>query len=119
MYLWIKGIYWCIRWKTISYKDRSGLECDAVINLRNGSYGLIEIKLGTNDAIEEVATNLKKLKDMIDTTKMEDPSFLMVLIGVGKSAYLREDGVYVVPIGCLKDQWETLIKIKILSNENA
>lgn len=85
------------------YRDNTGLECDAVIHLRNGKYGLIEIKLGGDDLIEEGAKTLKKLKDCIDTTKMNKPSFLMVLIGIGKYAYKREDGVLVIPIGVLKN----------------
>ena len=85
------------------YRDNTGLECDAVIHLRNGKYGLIEIKLGGDDLIEEGAKTLKKLKDCIDTTKMNKPSFLMVLTGIGKYAYKREDGVLVIPIGVLKN----------------
>ncbi len=85
------------------YRDNTGLECDAVIHLKNGKYGLIEIKLGGDDLIEEGAKTLKKLKDCIDTTKMNKPSFLMVLTGIGKYAYKREDGVLVVPIGVLKN----------------
>lgn len=85
------------------FRDKTGLECDAVIHLRNGSYGLIEIKLGGDRLIGEGAENLKKVRNKIDTAKMKDPAFLMVLIGVGDYAYRREDGVYVVPIGCLKD----------------
>lgn len=85
------------------FRDKTGLECDAVIHLRNGVYGLIEIKLGGDRLIEEGAENLKKLGNKIDTTKMRAPAFLMVLIGVGDYAYRRQDGVYVVPIGCLKD----------------
>lgn len=85
------------------YRDNTGLECDAVIHLKNGKYSLIEIKLGGDDLIEEGAKTLKKLKDCIDTTKMNKPSFLMVLTGIGKYAYKREDGVLVVPIGVLKN----------------
>lgn len=85
------------------YRDKTGLECDAVIHLRNGAYGLIEIKLGGDDAIEYGAQTLKKLRDKIDTDKMQAPAFLMVLNGTGKYAYQREDGVYVVPIGCLRN----------------
>lgn len=85
------------------YRDNTGLECDAVVHLRNGKYGLIEIKLGGDSLIEEGAKSLKKLKDCIDTTKMNKPSFLMVLTGIGKYAYKREDGVLVVPIGVLKN----------------
>lgn len=85
------------------YRDKTGLECDTVVHLRNGSYGLIEIKIGGEKLTEEGATNLKKLASKIDTTKMKNPAFLMVLTAVGSFAYRREDGVYVVPIGCLKD----------------
>ena len=85
------------------YRDKSGLECDAVIHLRNGKYGLIEIKLGGERLIEEGVKNLKLLEGKIDTEKMNKPSFLMVLTGVGDYAYRRKDGVYVVPIGSLKD----------------
>ena len=85
------------------YRDNTNLECDAVVHLRNGSYGLIEIKLGGSDLINEGAKNLQTLKKRIDTTKMKDPSFLMVLTGVGQYAYKRDDGVLVVPIGCLRD----------------
>ncbi len=85
------------------YRDNTNLECDAIVHLRNGSYGLIEIKLGGNDLIDEGSANLLKLKNKLDTSKMKEPSFLMLLIGVGKYAYRREDGVLVVPIGCLKN----------------
>lgn len=85
------------------YRDKSGLECDTVVHLRNGSFGLIEIKLGGDKLIEEGAENLKTFSRKIDTNKMKAPSFLMVLTGTGKFAYRREDGVYVVPIGCLKN----------------
>lgn len=85
------------------YRDNTNLECDTVIHLRNGSYGLIEIKLGGDDFINEGAANLLKLQDKIDISRMKEPSFLMVLVGVGKYAYRREDGIFVVPIGCLKN----------------
>ena len=85
------------------YRDKTGLECDAVIHLRNGAYGLIEIKLGGDAAIEHGAETLKKLRDKIDTDKMKAPAFLMVLTGTSKYAFRREDGVYVVPIGCLRN----------------
>lgn len=85
------------------YKDSSSLECDAVIHLRNGSYGLIEIKLGGDKLIEEGASNLLKLKSKLDTSKMKNPSFMMVLTATGDYAYKRNDDVYVVPIGCLKN----------------
>ena len=85
------------------YRDKNGLECDAVVHLRNGDYGLIEIKLGGDTRIEEGAANLNALEKKIDTTKMKNPSFKMVLTAVGQYAYMRKDGVIVVPIGCLKD----------------
>lgn len=85
------------------YRDKSGLECDTVVHLRNGSFGLVEIKLGGDRLIEEGAETLKKFSAKIDTDKMKKPSFLMVLTGTGKFAYRRADGVYVVPVGCLKD----------------
>lgn len=86
------------------YRDKSNLECDAVVHLENGSYGLIEIKLGGDNLIREGAENLQVLANKLDTSKMKKPAFLMVLTGVGDYAYKRpEDGVLVVPIGCLKD----------------
>lgn len=85
------------------YRDKNGLECDAVVHLKNGTYGLIEIKLGGDKLIEEGVTTLKALADKIDTTRMKDPSFLMVLTGVGDYAYRRKDGVYVVPVTTLKN----------------
>ncbi|WP_296091360.1 DUF4143 domain-containing protein [uncultured Treponema sp.] len=85
------------------YRDNTNLECDTVVHLRNGSYGLIEIKLGGDDLINEGAANLLKLQDKIDVSKMKEPSFLMVLVGAGTYAYRREDGILVVPIGCLKN----------------
>lgn len=85
------------------YRDKDGQECDAVIHLRDGRYGLIEIKLGGEKLIEEGARSLKGMKTKIDTDKMNPPSFLMVLTGTGDWAYRRQDGVYVVPVGSLKD----------------
>jgi hypothetical protein len=92
-----------INGKLYHYRDANNLECDAVIHLRNGKYGLIEIKLGGDNLINEGAENLKQMYSKIDTEKMSNPSFLMVLTATGKYAYKREDGVYVVPIGCLKN----------------
>ncbi|MBQ9641619.1 MAG: ATP-binding protein [Bacteroidaceae bacterium] len=85
------------------YRDKNGLECDAVVHLRNGSYGLIEIKLGGEKLIQDGVDTLTELASKIDTTKMKEPAFLMVVTAVGRFAYRREDGIYVVPIGCLKD----------------
>lgn len=85
------------------YRDKNGLECDAVIHLRDGRYGLIEIKLGGDKLIGQGAATLLTLAEKIDTTKMKSPSFLMVLTATGDYAYRREDGVLVVPIGSLKN----------------
>lgn len=84
------------------YRDKDGQECDAVVHLRNGQYGLVEIKLGGEKLIEEGAQSLKAMQSKIDTDKMKSPSFLMVLTGLGDYAYRRKDGVCVVPVGCLK-----------------
>lgn len=85
------------------YRDSNGLECDTVLHRRNGSYALIEVKIGGEQNIEDGATNLISLAQNIDTDKMQAPSFMAVIVGVGKYAYQRKDGVYVIPIGCLKD----------------
>jgi len=82
------------------YRDKSGLEADLIVQLRNGSWGAIEVKLGSKQ-IEDAAKNLLKLKDRINTDKMREPSFLMVLTG-GQYAFRRQDGVYIIPVGCLK-----------------
>ncbi len=89
--------------KVFHYRDKNGLECDAVIHLRNGSYGLVEIKLGGDTLIDGGAKTLLKLSNKIDTDKMNPPSFLMVLTGLGSYAYKRKDGVWVVPIASLKN----------------
>jgi hypothetical protein len=82
------------------FRDKTGLEADLLVQLRDGRWGAIEVKLG-NKQIEEAAENLLNLKNKIDTGKMQEPSFLMVLTG-GQFAYRRKDGVFIVPIGCLK-----------------
>ena len=84
------------------YHDASGLECDAVLHLRNGRYGLIEIKLGGKELIEKGVKSLKKLAERIDHAKNKSPSFLMVLTAVGGFAYRRDDGVIVCPLSALK-----------------
>lgn len=84
------------------YRDRNGLECDAVIHLRNGHYGLVEIKLGGDRLIEKGAKNLLKLESLIDDEKMYKPSFKVVLTGTDRYAYKRPDGVFIVPAACLK-----------------
>lgn len=83
------------------YRDKSGLECDTVVHLRNGSYGLVEIKLGGDKLIEEGCATLNKFEKIIDTTKMKSPSFKMILTGVGNYAFKRPDGILVVPVRSL------------------
>lgn len=85
------------------YRDKNGLECDAVIHLRNGSYGLVEIKLGGDTRIAEGVETLNKLAANIDISKMKQPAFKMILTGTGPCAYKRKDGILIVPIGCLRD----------------
>ncbi|MFW0895178.1 ATP-binding protein [Gardnerella sp. Marseille-Q9179] len=84
------------------YRDRNGLECDAVIHLRNGSYGLVEIKLGGDKLIEDGAKTLKDLASKIDTENMPKPSFMAVLCAKAPFAYKRNDGVCVIPIAALR-----------------
>lgn len=89
--------------KVYHYRDKRGLECDAVVHLRNGQYGLIEIKLGGESLINEGVKTLSSLADQIDTVRMKEPAFKMILTATGEYAYRRpEDGIYVVPVGCLK-----------------
>ena len=89
--------------KVYHYRDKSGLECDAVLHLRGGRYGLIEIKLGGQSLINDGAATLTALSNQIDTSKMKEPAFKMILTATGDYAYRRpEDGIYVVPIGCLR-----------------
>ena len=89
--------------KVYHYRDKSGLECDAVVHLRNGQYGLIEIKLGGLSLIDDGAVTLNALAAQIDTSRMKAPAFKMILTATGEYAYRRpEDGIYVVPVGCLK-----------------
>lgn len=85
------------------YRDSSGLECDTVLHRRNGSYALMEVKLGGEQNIEDGAKSMLALAENIDTGKMPAPSFMAVIVGVGQYAYQRKDGVYVIPVGCLKD----------------
>lgn len=85
------------------YRDKTGLECDAVVHLRNGAYGLIEIKLGGDNAIAHATETLTRLASKIDEQKMGKPTFLMILTAVGQYAYRRRDGIWIVPISCLKD----------------
>lgn len=92
-----------LRGAVYHYRDSKGLECDAVIHLRDGRYALVEIKLGGDKLIGEGATSLLKLRGKINTEKMSEPAFMMILTAVGKFAFRREDGIFVVPISCLRD----------------
>ena len=83
------------------YRDKTGLEADLIIRQRNGKWAAIEIKLG-NKQIEEAAQNLLALRAKIDEEKMGKDAFLMIVTG-GQYAYQRNDGIWVVPIGCLRD----------------
>ena len=83
------------------FRDKSGLEADAIVHLKGGRWGAIEVKMGTKE-IEAAAENLKTLRNKINLDKMKEPSFLMVLTGT-ELGYRREDDVYIVPIGCLRD----------------
>ena len=85
------------------FRNKAGLECDAVVHLRNGDYGLVEVKLGGEKLIQEGALTLQKLSGLIDTTKMKAPAFLMILTGTTSYAYRREDGIYVVPVATLRN----------------
>ena len=85
------------------FRNKAGLECDAVVHLRNGSYGLIEIKLGGERLIREGVETLTSLTESIDTSKMKEPAFRMILTAADQYAYRREDGICIVPVGCLKD----------------
>lgn len=85
------------------YRDSAGLECDAVIHLRNGKYGLVEIKLGGEPQIQEACSSLNKLEKKIDSERMGVPVFKMVLTAVGNYAYQNKEGIWIVPIGTLRD----------------
>ena len=85
------------------FRNKAGFECDAVVHLRNGSYGLIEIKLGGEKLIREGVETLTSLTESIDTSKMKEPAFRMILTAADQYAYRREDGICIVPVGCLKD----------------
>lgn len=85
------------------YRDSAGLECDCIVNLHDGRYALIEIKLGGDNNIKDGLETLNKLEAKIDYNKMLRPSFKMILTAVGKYAYRNKEGVWIVPIATLKD----------------
>ncbi len=82
------------------YRDKTGLEADAILRKNNGEWAGVEVKLGGQKRIDEGAANLLALAERVDCKKMSPPRFLMVVTG-GQYAYTRPDGVHVVPIGCL------------------
>ncbi len=98
-------VYADVKGKSVShYRDSNGLECDSVIHSQDGEYGLIEIKLGSDDeSINQAVKTLHDMEKVIDDEVMSKPSFLMILVGNGPYAYRREDGIYVVPVGCLRE----------------
>ena len=88
--------------KISHYLDANGLECDAIVHLRNGTFGLVEIKLGGDELIEKGVATLESLASIVDERKMRKPAFKMVLTAIGAYAYTRPDGVVVCPISALK-----------------
>lgn len=88
--------------KVYHYRDKDELECDVVMELRNGRYALIEIKLGGQENVNMAAHQLQQLASKIDTARVGEPAFRMVLTAVGDKAFQMQDGTLVVPIGCLK-----------------
>ena len=89
--------------EVLHYRDKNGLECDAIIQLKNGDYGLIEIKLGGKSLIEQGIKSLNKLESILDFESVKKPKFKAVICGISSFAYKTQDGTYVIPIGCLKN----------------
>ncbi len=83
------------------YRDKTGLEADAIIHLNDNKWGLVEVKLG-NAEFDKASENLLKLEERIDTEKLGKPAFKMIITSTDY-AYKRQDGVIIVPIGCLKE----------------
>ena len=88
--------------KISHYHDKSGLECDAVMHLRDGRYGLIEVKIGGSALIADGRAKLHRLANEIDTKKMKNPAFRMIVVAEGDFAYEEPDGTLICPVGCLK-----------------
>ena len=84
------------------YLDRNGLECDAVVHLRNGTSGLVEVKLGGESLIEEGARTLNDLSGIVDSSRQREVAFKMIVTATGDCAYQRKDGIVVCPISCLR-----------------
>ncbi|CCH77640.1 conserved hypothetical protein [Nostocoides japonicum T1-X7] len=83
-----------------SWRDSNGQEIDAIVNVRDNTWGAFEIKLG-HDAVDKAAESLLRFAAKVDASRHGEPAFLGVIIGNGSYAYRREDGVHVIPIGCL------------------
>ncbi len=83
------------------YRVDDGLEVDAIVHLRCGKWCAIEVKLGTHQ-FDAAAANLMKFAKKVDSESMNPPSFLAILTGT-EYAYTREDGVHVIPLGCLRN----------------
>ena len=88
--------------EVLRYRDKTGLECDAILRTWDGQYALVEIKLGGDTLVEEGAASLTKLSDLIVAKGKTPPAFKMVLTAVGEFAYRRKDGIVVCPLGALK-----------------
>lgn len=84
----------------LHYRDKTGLEADAVIVLADGRWAPIEVKLGSRQ-LDEAATHLRRLRERVDADRMGEPSFLAV-VTAGVTAYRRDDGVLVLPLACLR-----------------
>lgn len=84
------------------FRDGNGLECDAVIHLKNGKYALIEIKLGGKELINEAISTLTNLKKKINLNNHNKPSFCMIITASG-DAYTTKEGIHIVPINMLKN----------------
>lgn len=88
----------CLKGEVRHYRDSNGLECDAIIHLPDGTWAAVEVKLGGDKLINEGIANLNKLTSLVS----KEPAFMMIITATGP-AYRRPDGIYVVPINCLKD----------------
>lgn len=91
----------CMDGEVLRYKDKNGLEIDAVIQLIDGRWGAIQIKMGSH-LFDEAAEKLISLANKVDQSTMGKPSFLAI-VSATEYGYIRDDGVYVIPIGCLRE----------------
>ncbi|MDR1993160.1 MAG: DUF4143 domain-containing protein [Nitrososphaerota archaeon] len=84
------------------YRDKLGNEVDAIVELSDGQWGAIEVKMGTGEEEKKAASTLLKFKERVNTEKMGMPSFLAIITAT-QVAYQRDDGIWVIPLGCLKN----------------